>query len=441
METSTGGGGIKCSINHPSSGANSHSVSNNNSNNNGVSSSMLKIRQLHSGSPPLNHHHSLMNAGGGHDQLTELTSSDISMDLQGLIDDSQFEDESIFGDLMDGKKNAVDLINNNSLNGAYGHPHSNHTHHSNHLHNLHSNHSHHHLHPHSNHHHQRTSPTNSLGGSSGVSSPGTGGDPDAYYNNNGRHTLAYVPGSVHQASYTPMSNVNLNHQSSHPVGHDIRVKQEPAESAGDFGSRGAGYNGGAGNNNSSGNNNNSSGNNSNAPYSNGTVSSTTPSPPSAHLYMGDGGSPLKGLSSSSANNNNSSNPSGNTKYIHANHSSSPNSNLGSPNSLLPILKKKTAIGERCSDEYRRRRERNNVAVRKSREKAKIRTRETEERVKILARENERLQKKVELLQEELSVLRSLFSNVGVLPDHIHRELSKHMDSFQAQHNAMAAGTI
>ena len=67
----------------------------------------------------------------------------------------------------------------------------------------------------------------------------------------------------------------------------------------------------------------------------------------------------------------------------------------------------------------------------------MRTKETEERVKILARENERMQKKVELLQEELGVLRSLFSNVGVLPEHIHRELSKHMENFQQQHNAMA----
>ena len=46
-----------------------------------------------------------------------------------------------------------------------------------------------------------------------------------------------------------------------------------------------------------------------------------------------------------------------------------------------------------------------MAVRKSREKAKVRTKETEDRVKILARENERLQKKCELLQEELGVLR------------------------------------
>ena len=101
-----------------------------------------------------------------------------------------------------------------------------------------------------------------------------------------------------------------------------------------------------------------------------------------------------------------------------------------PGAPAAVEKKKRT--DRSSDEYRRRRERNNVAVRKSREKAKIRTKDTEDRVKILARENERLQKKVELLQEELAVLRSLFSNVGVLPDHIHRELSK-----QQQHNALA----
>ena len=98
--------------------------------------------------------------------------------------------------------------------------------------------------------------------------------------------------------------------------------------------------------------------------------------------------------------------------------------------------KKKNGSDKTGDDYRRRRERNNVAVRKSREKAKMRTRETEDRVKILARENERLQKKVELLQEELSVLRSLFSSVGVLPEHIHRELAKHLDNFQAQHAAI-----
>jgi CCAAT/enhancer binding protein (C/EBP) len=86
--------------------------------------------------------------------------------------------------------------------------------------------------------------------------------------------------------------------------------------------------------------------------------------------------------------------------------------------------------DKNTDEYKRRRERNNIAVRKSREKAKMRSRETEEKVKLLVKENERLQKRIELLTEELNVLRSLFTNVGVLPEHLHRELNKHLDTYQ-----------
>lgn len=74
--------------------------------------------------------------------------------------------------------------------------------------------------------------------------------------------------------------------------------------------------------------------------------------------------------------------------------------------------------DKNSDEYRKRRERNNVAVRKSREKAKVKSRETEERVGKLLRENEQLQKRTEILQEELSVLRSMFSTVDAFQDHI-----------------------
>nr|CAD7412190.1 unnamed protein product [Timema cristinae] len=92
--------------------------------------------------------------------------------------------------------------------------------------------------------------------------------------------------------------------------------------------------------------------------------------------------------------------------------------------------------DKASDEYRRRRERNNIAVRKSREKAKMRSKETEEKVKVLMRENERLQKRIELLTEELGVLRSLFSNVGVVPEHLHREINKHLDAFQQQHQGL-----
>jgi CCAAT/enhancer binding protein (C/EBP) len=95
--------------------------------------------------------------------------------------------------------------------------------------------------------------------------------------------------------------------------------------------------------------------------------------------------------------------------------------------------KKLKNVDKASDEYKRRRERNNIAVRKSREKAKIRSRETEERVKILAKENERLQKKIELLSEELTFLRSFFSNVGGLPEQIHREFNKHLETFQHHH--------
>lgn len=97
-----------------------------------------------------------------------------------------------------------------------------------------------------------------------------------------------------------------------------------------------------------------------------------------------------------------------------------------------VARKSVKPCDKNSDEYRRRRERNNIAVRKSREKAKVRTRETEEKVKILIKENERLQKRIELLTEELNVLRGLFSNVGMLPEHIHREINKHLDTFQLQ---------
>jgi len=108
---------------------------------------------------------------------------------------------------------------------------------------------------------------------------------------------------------------------------------------------------------------------------------------------------------------------------HHHHSSSSNSSLS----------KKMKNVDKASDEYKRRRERNNIAVRKSREKAKVRTRETEERVKILCKENERLQKKIDLLTEELTFLRSFFSNVGGLPEQIHREFNKHLETFQHHH--------
>lgn len=92
----------------------------------------------------------------------------------------------------------------------------------------------------------------------------------------------------------------------------------------------------------------------------------------------------------------------------------------------------TKRADKGSDEYRRRRERNNIAVRKSREKAKMRSRETEERVKVLLRDNERLQKRVDQLTEELGILHTLFNNVGGLPDDLQRELSRQISLIQNQ---------
>lgn len=324
-------------------------------------------------------------------ELAELSSSEISLDLQGLIDDSHFGDDNLFGDLIEAKKN--------ELNHGYGLPTVN-----------------------------RTSPTGSLGGSSGQSSPVGGhdhhGSPPYPYRN-----LAYLPGSVHTSYHHSNNNnttnppPNPNHPGGH-VGHNsngVQVKQEPQDHV------------------STSYHRNNTGNNANT--SNNFVSSTTPTagvPPAPHP-----GGP---------NHYNTASPMSTVLPSLKSFAQVPKYLQPSPASLKKKVSHHQSVGglgladldgpplqvDRNSDEYRRRRERNNVAVRKSREKAKLRTRETEERVKILARENERLQKKVELLQEELSVLRSLFSNVGVLPEHIHRELSKHMDNFQQQHNAMAA---
>lgn len=69
--------------------------------------------------------------------------------------------------------------------------------------------------------------------------------------------------------------------------------------------------------------------------------------------------------------------------------------------------------DKDSDEYRRRRERNNIAVRKSREKAKQRCKDTEKRVSDLISENDKLRKRVEMLSKELSVLKDLLSRAGV----------------------------
>uniref|UniRef100_A0A1W7RAK7 CCAAT/enhancer-binding protein alpha n=1 Tax=Hadrurus spadix TaxID=141984 RepID=A0A1W7RAK7_9SCOR len=80
--------------------------------------------------------------------------------------------------------------------------------------------------------------------------------------------------------------------------------------------------------------------------------------------------------------------------------------------------------DKSSDEYKKRRERNNIAVRKSREKAKQRSKDTERRVNDLIKENESLKKRVDILTKELGILKSLLTNVGVSPESVDTEIAK-----------------
>uniref|UniRef100_A0A8C4NGF1 CCAAT enhancer binding protein beta n=1 Tax=Eptatretus burgeri TaxID=7764 RepID=A0A8C4NGF1_EPTBU len=67
--------------------------------------------------------------------------------------------------------------------------------------------------------------------------------------------------------------------------------------------------------------------------------------------------------------------------------------------------------DKSSNEYRARRERNNIAVRKSRDKAKRRSLETQQRVLELTTENERLLQRIDVLGRELSTLRHLLKGL------------------------------
>ncbi|XP_071447101.1 CCAAT/enhancer-binding protein gamma isoform X2 [Hetaerina americana] len=60
------------------------------------------------------------------------------------------------------------------------------------------------------------------------------------------------------------------------------------------------------------------------------------------------------------------------------------------------------------EDYRRRRDRNNLAVKRSRVRSKLRTQETLERVRTLKAENEALEGRIEALGKELGFLKELF---------------------------------
>ncbi|KAL8589912.1 hypothetical protein ACOMHN_023999 [Nucella lapillus] len=74
---------------------------------------------------------------------------------------------------------------------------------------------------------------------------------------------------------------------------------------------------------------------------------------------------------------------------------------------------KDGPGEGCSrskgsEVYKKRRERNNIAVRKSRQLSRQKAKQIDEKVKELREENRQLEDRVQLLRKELSVLKDLF---------------------------------
>jgi len=65
--------------------------------------------------------------------------------------------------------------------------------------------------------------------------------------------------------------------------------------------------------------------------------------------------------------------------------------------------------DKASDDYKKRRERNNEAVKKSRSKAKERTAQTQERVSALQSENNELNQKINILNKEFELLKEMYT--------------------------------
>jgi hypothetical protein len=97
-------------------------------------------------------------------------------------------------------------------------------------------------------------------------------------------------------------------------------------------------------------------------------------------------------------------------------------NKKTPKKLQQLVHKKDV--NISTEEYKQKRERNNMAVRKSREKAKKRLRCNETRINELLIENEQLKKRIEVLSKLLNGLRLLLNRFGYSQDKINFEVSK-----------------
>jgi len=96
---------------------------------------------------------------------------------------------------------------------------------------------------------------------------------------------------------------------------------------------------------------------------------------------------------------------------------------------------RSSESERHSDDYRVRRERNNIAVKKSREKTRERAKETLVRVAELKQENTVLEEKVTLLSKELTLLKDL------LLAHASGRRNSDSESFEHEENTMSSPGI
>lgn len=84
-----------------------------------------------------------------------------------------------------------------------------------------------------------------------------------------------------------------------------------------------------------------------------------------------------------------------------------------------------------SEEYKRRRYLNNIAVKKSREKAKEESKKVAQRVSVLMADNERLEKRVDQLTKEIQFLHGLFSKYNDVPEGLKIAISQAYARMQA----------
>jgi len=107
---------------------------------------------------------------------------------------------------------------------------------------------------------------------------------------------------------------------------------------------------------------------------------------------------------------------------------------GRSTSSITSVVRRTKSGAKAiskdSDEYKRRRMLNNVAVKKSREKAKAESRLIAQRVTILSADKERLERRVEQLSKEIQFLHGLFSKFSDIPEPIKLQVASAFSRLQ-----------